>query len=200
MEGRTHKLVDVEAMRPLEEALSRPALAKALHSSTQDQIWQWIENSVGAIINLKQGEAPKRVTVKVEPQGRSPRDQPLLRAPVLASNVLHDSYENSYGYMCQRDSLHKRRKKSKEADEIFGGLDQGSQFTTRPTTLRRAAIQGQETSRLARDMQTRAKNGMARPVRPSIGQLQPYPPNPFSTDDDDRSTDYGSVPADCEWE
>jgi hypothetical protein len=25
-------------------------------------------------------------------------------------------------------------------------------------------------------------------------------PNPFPTDDDDKSTDYGSVPADYEWE
>jgi hypothetical protein len=140
------------------------------------------------------------VTVKVKPQGPSPRDQPLLRSPALASNVLHDSYENSYGYMCERDSLHKRRKFFREADEPFEGLDQDSQVTTRPTTLRRTAIQGHETSRLAPDMQTRVKNEIPRHVRPSAGQLQPCPPNLFSTDDDDKSTDDGSVPADYEWE
>ncbi|PVH67591.1 hypothetical protein DL98DRAFT_543032 [Cadophora sp. DSE1049] len=192
MEGRTHRPIDVEALQPLEEALSRPALAKALHSSNLPRI------KYGS--GYRTGEAPKRVTVKVEPQGLSPRDQPLLRSPVLVSNVLHDSYENSYGYMCERDLLHKRRKKIREADETFEGLDQDSQFTTRPTTLRRTAIQGHETSRLAPDMQTRVKNEMARHVRPSAGQLQPYPPNPFSTDGDDKSTDYGSVPADYEWE
>jgi hypothetical protein len=69
---------------------------------------------------------------------------------------------------------------------------------------RRTAVQGQETSRLAPDMQTRAKNEIAWPARPSTGQLQPYPPNPFYffyfffTDDDDRSTAYRSMPV--EWE
>lgn len=29
-DGRTHGPIDVEALRPLEEALSRPALAKAI--------------------------------------------------------------------------------------------------------------------------------------------------------------------------
>jgi hypothetical protein len=70
-------------------------------------------------------------------------------------------------------------------------------------TLRRTAVQGYESFRLTPDMQTRAKNETARHVRPSAGHLQPstpYPPNPVSTDDDDKSTVYGSVPADYEWE
>ena len=116
-EGRTHRLIDVEALRSLEEALNRPALAKALLITAQDQVWQWIENSVGMIINLKHDGAPKKLIIKVEPPGPGPRDQPMLRAPVLATNALHDSYESSYEYMGERDSLHKRRKCSREADE-----------------------------------------------------------------------------------
>jgi hypothetical protein len=116
-EGRTHRPIGVEALRSLEEALSRLALAKALPVTAQDQVWQWIENSLGMIINLKHAGAPKRVTVKVEPPGPGPRDQPLLSAPVLATNTLHDSDESFYGYMGERDSLHKRRKCSRVADE-----------------------------------------------------------------------------------
>ena len=59
------------------------------------------------------------------------------------------------------------------------------------------------TLRLIPDMQTRAKNETARYVRPLVGQLQPltpYPPDPVFIDDDDKSMDYGSVPADYEWE
>jgi hypothetical protein len=52
-EGRTHQPIDVEALRPLEEALSRPALTKALSVIAQNQVWQWIENSVGMIAILK---------------------------------------------------------------------------------------------------------------------------------------------------
>jgi hypothetical protein len=68
-------------------------------------------------------------------------------------------------------------------------------------TLRRTAVQGHESFRLTPEMQTRSKNETARHVRPSAGQLPPstqYPPDPVSTDD--KSTDYGSVPADYEWE
>ena len=159
------------------------------------------------IINLKHAGAPKRLTVKVEPPGPGPRDQLLRRASVLATNALHDSYESSYGYLDERDSLHKRQKCSREADEteqnIFQGSVQDSQVTTRSMMLRRTAVQGYESFRLTPDMQTRAKNETARHVRPSAGQLQPstlYPPDPVSTDDDDNSMDYGSVPADYEWE
>ena len=52
-EGRTHQPIDVEALRPLEEALNRPALSKALSVISQDQVWQWIENSVGMLTILK---------------------------------------------------------------------------------------------------------------------------------------------------
>jgi hypothetical protein len=116
-EGRTHQPICVEALRSLEEALSRPALAKAQPVTAQDQVWQWIENSLGMIINLKQAGAPKRQTVKVKPPGPDPRDQPLLNAPVLAINALYDSDESFYGYMGERGSLHKRRKCSRVADE-----------------------------------------------------------------------------------
>ena len=120
-EGRTHRPIDADALRSLEEALSRPALPKALPKAlpitAQDQVWQWIENSVGMIINLKHAGAPKRLTVEVKPPGPGPRDQPLRRAPVLATNALHGSYESSYEYMGERDSSYKRRKRSKEADE-----------------------------------------------------------------------------------
>jgi hypothetical protein len=159
------------------------------------------------IINLKHAGGPKRLTVKVEPPGPGPQDQLLLRAPVLATNALHNSYESSYGYMGERDPLHKRRKCSREVDETeqkaFQGLVQGSQVTTRSMRLRHTAVQGHESFRLTPDMQTRAKNKTARHVRPSARHLQPstpYPPDTVSTDDDDKSTEYGSVPADYEWE
>jgi len=71
-EGRTHRPIDAEALESLEEALSRPTLAKALPITAQDQVWQWIENSVGMIINLKHSGAPKRLTVQVEPPGPGP--------------------------------------------------------------------------------------------------------------------------------
>ncbi|KAH8663700.1 hypothetical protein BGZ60DRAFT_432828 [Tricladium varicosporioides] len=217
-EGRTHRPIDIEALRSLEEALSRPALAKALPVITQDQVWQWIDNGVGMIIDLKYARAPKRLTVKVEPPGTGPRDQPLLRAPVLAANALHDSYESFYGYMGERDSLHKRRKCSREADEteheVFQRSIQDSRVTTRSMTLRRTAVEGYESFRLTPDMQTRAENETAGHVLPGVKiglqsasaeQLQPsmltrYPPDPVSTDDDDESTDYGTVPSDYEWE
>jgi hypothetical protein len=116
-EGRTHRPIGVEALRSLEEALGRPALAKALPVTAQDQVWQWIEDSLGMIVNLKHAGAPKRLTVKFEPPGPGPRDQPLLSAPVLATNALHDSDESFYGYMGERNSLHKRRKCSRVTDE-----------------------------------------------------------------------------------
>jgi hypothetical protein len=53
VEGSTHQSIDAEALRPLEEALGRPALTKTLFVNTQDQVWQWIENSVGMITILK---------------------------------------------------------------------------------------------------------------------------------------------------
>jgi hypothetical protein len=217
-EGRTHRSIDIEALRSLEEALSRPALAKALPVIAQDQAWQWIDNSVGMIIDLKYARAPKMLTVKVEPPGPGPRDQPLPRAPVLAANALHDSYESFYGYMGERDSLHKRRICSREADEtvqeVFQGSVQDSRVTTRSMTLRRTAVQGYESFRLTPGMQTRAGNETAGHVRPGVEnrlqsasaeQLQPsrltqHPTDPVSTDDDDESTDYGSVLSDYEWE
>ncbi|XMA13705.1 hypothetical protein WAI453_006496 [Rhynchosporium graminicola] len=52
LEGRTHQPVDVEALRPLEETFSRRAIATDLPVTAQHQVWQWIENSVGMIINL----------------------------------------------------------------------------------------------------------------------------------------------------
>jgi hypothetical protein len=116
-EGRTHRPISVEALRSLEEALSRPALAKALPVTAQDQVWKWVENILGMIINLKHASAPERQTVKVEPPGPDPRDQPLLNAPVLATNALYDSDESFYGYMGEGDSSHKRRKCSRVADE-----------------------------------------------------------------------------------
>lgn len=159
---------------------------------------------MGIIINLKHAGAPKRLTVKVEPLGPGPRDQQLRRAPVLTTNTLYDSYESFYGYMGERDSLHKRRKCAREADEIeqetFQGSVQDSQVTTRSMTLRRTAVQGHESFSLTPDMQTRARNETAKHVRPSAGQLQPSTQyHPVSTDDD-KSTHYGSVPAVYEWE
>ncbi|CZR63633.1 uncharacterized protein PAC_13530 [Phialocephala subalpina] len=207
VEGRTHRPIDVEALRPLEEALRRPTLAKALPVVARDRVWRWIENSVGMIINLKRAGAPKRLTVEVEPPGPGPRDQPLLRAPVLATNALHDSHDSSYGYMGERDSSYKRRKCSREAgeteQEAFQKSVQDSQVTTRSMTLRRTAVLGHESFGLTADMQIRAENETARHVRASAGQFQPwtqYPPDPASTDDNDKSTDYSSVPADYEWE
>jgi len=116
-EGRTHRPIGVEALRSLEGALSRPALAKALPVTIQDQVWQWIKNNLGIIIHLKHAGAPKRPAVQLEPPGPGPRDQPLLSASVLATNALHDSDESFCGYMGERGSLHKRRKCSREADE-----------------------------------------------------------------------------------
>ncbi|KFY31263.1 hypothetical protein V493_01255 [Pseudogymnoascus sp. VKM F-4281 (FW-2241)] len=116
-EGRTHRSIDAEALRSLEEAVSRPALAEALPITAQDQVWHWIENSMGMITNVKHAGAPKRLTIKVEPPGPGPRDQPLQRAPVVGTNALHDAYGSSYSYMGALDSLHKRRKCFSEADE-----------------------------------------------------------------------------------
>jgi hypothetical protein len=116
-EGRTHRPISVEALRSLEEALSKPALAKALPVTAQDQVWKWIENSLGMIINLKHASTPERQTVKVEPPGPDPQNHPLLNAPVLATNALYDSDESFYGYMGEGDSSHKRRKCSSVADE-----------------------------------------------------------------------------------
>ena len=72
---------------------------------------------MGIIIGLKHARAPKRLTVKVKPPGLGPRDQPLLRALVLATNTLYNSYKSSYGYIGERDSLYKRRKCFREADK-----------------------------------------------------------------------------------
>ncbi|OBT53084.1 hypothetical protein VE04_07960 [Pseudogymnoascus sp. 24MN13] len=95
---------------------------------------------------------------------------------------------------------------SSEADETkqetFQGSVQDSQVTTRSMTLRRSTVQGHESFSLTPDVQTRAKNETAIHVRPSAGQLLPsiqYPPDPVSTAED-KSTDYGSVLADYEWE
>jgi hypothetical protein len=205
-EGRTHRPIDTEALRSLEEALRRPAVAKPLPITAQDQVRQWIENSVGMIINRKHAGATKRLAIKVEPPGPDSRDQPLLHAPVLATNTLYDSYESSYGYMDVRDTLHKRQKCAREADETeqetFQGSAQDSHVTSISMTLRRTAVQAQESFRLTPFMQTGATNETAGHVRPSAGQLQPstqHPLYPVSIDDD-KSTDYGSVPADYEWE
>ncbi|KFZ19882.1 hypothetical protein V502_03443 [Pseudogymnoascus sp. VKM F-4520 (FW-2644)] len=204
-EGRTHRPIDAEALHPLEEALSRPALAKALPITAQDQVWQWIENSVDMITNLKHAGAPTRLTIEVEPPGLGPRDQPLRRAPIVTTTVPHGAYGSSCRYVDEMESLHKRRKCSRETDkteqETFQGSVQVSQATTISMTFRRTAVHGDESFRLTPDMQTRDKNKTARHVRPSAGQLQPstqYPPDPICTDDD-KSTDYGSVPTDYEW-
>ena len=148
--------------------LSTPALTKALSVIVQDQ---WIENSVGMIINLNHAGTPKTLAVKAEPPGLGPRDQPSLCAPVLATNAPHDSYESSIR------NLHIRRKCSREADETeqeaVQGSVQDSQVITRSMTLQCTAVQGHESFRLIPDMQTTAKNETARHVRPSAGQLQP---------------------------
>ncbi|KAH8674394.1 hypothetical protein BGZ60DRAFT_403819, partial [Tricladium varicosporioides] len=57
VEGRTHRPIDIEALRCLEEALRRPALVKALPVTTQDQVWQWVKKSMGMVINLKHAGA-----------------------------------------------------------------------------------------------------------------------------------------------
>ncbi|KFY23471.1 hypothetical protein V491_02522 [Pseudogymnoascus sp. VKM F-3775] len=202
-EGRTHLPIDDEALRSLEEALGRPALAKALPITAQNQVWQGIENSVDIITSLE--HAGKRLTIKVEPHGLGPRDQPLRRAPVEVPNVPHDAYGSPCSYTGKVESLHKRRKCSRWTDvaeqETFQGSVQDSQVTTRSMTPRRTTIRGHESFRSTPDMQTRAKNETAGHVRPLAGQLQPstqYPPDPMCTDDD-KSTDYGSVPSDYEW-
>ncbi|OBT74273.1 hypothetical protein VF21_07416 [Pseudogymnoascus sp. 05NY08] len=203
-EGRTHRPIDAEALQPLEVALNRPALAKGLPITTQDRVSQWIKKSVDMITNLKHAGAPKTLTIGVEPPGLGPRDQ-LRRAPVVATNARHDTYESSSRYMDEVKSLHKRQKCSRETDETeqetFQGSVQDSQATTRSMTLRRTAVHGDESFRSTTDMQTRAKNETARNVRPLAGQLQPstqYPPDSICTDDD-QSTGYGSVPTDYEW-
>ena len=91
-EGRAYRPIDAEA-------LSMPAPPKALPVIIKDRVWEWIENCVGMIINLKRVGAPKRQAVRVKPPG-----------PVLVANAAHDSYESLYGYMCEQDSFHKRRK------------------------------------------------------------------------------------------
>jgi phenylpropionate dioxygenase-like ring-hydroxylating dioxygenase large terminal subunit len=52
-EGRTHRPINIKALQSLEQALSRPALPKALPVIALDQAWHWIGNSVGMIMNLK---------------------------------------------------------------------------------------------------------------------------------------------------
>jgi hypothetical protein len=52
-EGRTHRPIDIEALRSLEEAISTPAPASARPVTVLDQAWQWISNRVGVIIDLK---------------------------------------------------------------------------------------------------------------------------------------------------
>jgi hypothetical protein len=116
-EGKAPRPIDVEALQPLEEALSRPALPKALPVTIMDRVWQWIENGLGMIINLERVGAPKRPTVRVGLPGPGPRDQPLLHAPVLAANAPHDSYDSFNECMGERDSLNKRRKFYREADD-----------------------------------------------------------------------------------
>ncbi|KFY30695.1 hypothetical protein V493_01735 [Pseudogymnoascus sp. VKM F-4281 (FW-2241)] len=78
-----------------------------------------------------------------EPPGPGPRDQPLRHAPVVGTNALHESYGSSYSYMGGLDSLHKRRKCFREADEseqeTFHGSLQDAQVTTRSMTSRRTA-------------------------------------------------------------
>jgi hypothetical protein len=52
-EVRTHRPIEIEALRPLEEALQKPALAKALPVAALDQVWRWIGNGIGMIMDLK---------------------------------------------------------------------------------------------------------------------------------------------------
>ena len=75
--------IDAEALRSLEEELNRPALAKALPVTAQDQVWNWIENSVNLINDLKHAGPPKGLTIEVEPPGLGPRNRPLRRAPAV---------------------------------------------------------------------------------------------------------------------
>jgi hypothetical protein len=53
LDGRTHRQIETEALRSLEEALSRPTLAKSLPAIALDQAWQWIGNSVSMVIDWK---------------------------------------------------------------------------------------------------------------------------------------------------
>ncbi|KFY03580.1 hypothetical protein V490_00130 [Pseudogymnoascus sp. VKM F-3557] len=116
-EGRTHRPIDTEALRSLEEAVSRPALAEALPITTQDQLS--LQDQVLEISRCK--------------------------APVVGTNALHDAYGSSYSYMGELDSLHKRRKSFREADETeqetFHGSVEDSLVTTRSMTFRRTAVQ-----------------------------------------------------------
>ncbi|KFY90074.1 hypothetical protein V498_06182 [Pseudogymnoascus sp. VKM F-4517 (FW-2822)] len=143
-----------------------PALAKALPITTQDQVWQWIENSMGIVTNLKHTGGPERLTVKVEPPGPGPRDQPLQYAPVVGTNALHGAYGSSYSYMGELDSFHKRQKCYREADETeqetIHRSVQDAQVTTKLISSRRTAVQGHGSFKLTSDIQTRAKNETAR--------------------------------------
>jgi hypothetical protein len=53
LDGRTHRPIETEALRSLEEALSRPTFAKSLPVIALDQAWQWIGNSVSMVIDWK---------------------------------------------------------------------------------------------------------------------------------------------------
>jgi hypothetical protein len=59
-EGRSHRVIDIDTLRSLEEALCRPALANAPPVIAQDQVLQWIDNSMGMMVALKSAGAPQR--------------------------------------------------------------------------------------------------------------------------------------------
>ncbi|KFX99920.1 hypothetical protein V490_01571 [Pseudogymnoascus sp. VKM F-3557] len=109
-EGKTHRPISAEALHSLEEALSRPALVKALPITAQDRVWQWIEDSEDMIASLKHAGAPKRLTIKAVSPALGPRDQPLRRPPVVATNAPNSASGSFCRYMGEVQSLHKRRK------------------------------------------------------------------------------------------
>ena len=52
-EGRTHRPIDIELLRPLEEALGNPTLARAPLVTALDQAWRWVGNRLGMMVDLK---------------------------------------------------------------------------------------------------------------------------------------------------
>ncbi|PMD31128.1 hypothetical protein L207DRAFT_592059 [Hyaloscypha variabilis F] len=52
-EGRSHRPIDIELLRPLEEALGNPTLARAPLVTALDQAWRWVGNRLGMMVDLK---------------------------------------------------------------------------------------------------------------------------------------------------
>jgi hypothetical protein len=61
-EGRTHRPIDIEVLRPLEVALGNPTLTRAPLVTALDQAWRWVGNRLGMMVNLKHAgrSHPKR--------------------------------------------------------------------------------------------------------------------------------------------